>query len=53
MEWFLATTPEGDLDTTFGWLKACEAERASSIPQKKQIKMPWSFILLLNELNSR
>jgi hypothetical protein len=34
MEWFLATTPEGARDTTFGWLKACEAESASSILKK-------------------
>jgi len=31
MEWFLATTPEGARNTTFGWLKACEAGPTSSI----------------------
>jgi hypothetical protein len=53
MEWFLATTPEGARDTTFGWLKAREAESASSVPKKKQIKMPRLLILRLNELNGR
>jgi hypothetical protein len=38
MEWFLATTPEGDRDTTFGWLKACEAGPASSVAKKSASK---------------
>ena len=53
MEWFWATTPVGVRDTTFGWLKDARNGMGSWYRQKKQIKMPKSFILRLNERDSR